>query len=100
MPDDLSATLAIVLVAAVTYGSRIAGIVIMSRIETSPMVSRFLDGLAVSVVAALVASIAVRGGLKEIAAIVLASIVMIGTRSATWAMLTGMLCAAAWTAIT
>ena len=99
MPGDLAALLAIALVAAVTYGSRIAGALIMSRIEMSPRVSQFLDALAVSVIAALVASIAARGGLKEIAAIVLASIVMLGTRSATWAMLTGMLCAAAWTAL-
>ena len=99
MPGDLSALLMIFLVALVTFGSRIGGTLIMSRIGTTPRISRFLDALAVSVVAALVASIAARGGLREIAAITLASVVMIGARSATWAMLTGMLCAAAWTAL-
>jgi len=100
MPGDLSAALAIALMIAVTFGSRLAGPLIMSRVGLSPRIERFLDGLSVSVIAALVASIVAQGGLREAAAVAVAAIVMLGARSAIWAMLAGVACAAAWSAVT
>ena len=96
MPSDLSAALAIALIAAVTYGSRIAGALVMSRITISPRVERFLDGMSISVIAAIVASMLAQNGPREAAAVALAVLVMLGARSAVWAMLAGVACAAAW----
>ena len=96
MPSDFSAALAIVLIAVLTYGSRIAGSLVMSRIAASPKVERFLDGMSVSVIAAIVATILAQNGPREAAAVALAALVMLGTRSALWALLAGVACAAAW----
>ena len=65
MPSDLSAALAIALIAVVTYGSRIAGALVMSRITISPRVERFLDGMSISVIAAIVASMLAQNGPGE-----------------------------------
>ena len=96
MPNDFSALVAIALIAALTYGSRIAGALVMSRISTSPRIERFLDGLSVSVIAAVVASMLAQDGPREAAAVALAALVMLGTSNAVVAMLAGVLCAAAW----
>jgi uncharacterized membrane protein len=87
---------AILLVAAVTLASRLAGPLLMSRIGTTPRVERFLDGLSISVVAALVASIVAQGGPREATAVVIAAMVMLASRSAVWAMVAGMAVAAVW----
>lgn len=85
------------MVAVITYASRIAGALVMSRFATSQRIDRFLGGLSVSVIAALVASIIAQGGLREAAAA--ASLVMLGSRSAVWALIVGIACAAAWSAV-
>lgn len=87
------------MVAVITYASRIAGALVMSRFATSQRIDRFLGGLSVSVIAALVASIIAQGGLREAAAAAAASLVMLGSRSAVWALIVGIACAAAWSAV-
>lgn len=97
MTGDLSTWAAIFIVAAVTLASRLAGSFLMARVETSPRVERFLDGLSVGVIAALVASTLAQNGLREGAAVAIAVLMMLRWANAAWAMLAGMALAAAWT---
>ena len=69
----------------------------MSHINASAKVERFLDGLSVAVIAALVASILAQNGLRETAAVALAVLVMLRSANATRAMIAGMAAAALWT---
>lgn len=100
MTSDVTAFAAVGMVAAITFASRMAGTILMSRIDVSPRIERFLDALSVSVIAALVASIVAQNGPREGVAVVLAAAVMLGSRSAVWAMIGGMAFAAAWTLMT
>lgn len=97
MPDVVSAWLAILLVSGVTLASRLSGPILMARLPMSATVERFLQNLSLSVIAALVASMLMRGGLREAAAVTAAALVMIVFRKSIWAMGAGMLVAAAWT---
>ena len=97
MAGDLSTWAAICVVAGVTFASRLAGSFLMARVEASARVERFLDGLSVGVIAALVASTLVQNGLREGAAVALAVLVMLRSANAAWAMVAGMALAAAWT---
>ncbi|MEM8852417.1 MAG: AzlD domain-containing protein [Pseudomonadota bacterium] len=97
MPDETATWLAIGLVAAVTLACRLAGPVVMSRIGPSPRIERFLQSLSISVIAALVASIVAQGGPREGAAVGVAALVMLATKSTVLALLAGMATAASWT---
>ena len=88
----------IALVAAVTFASRLSGAFLMTRVNRSATVERFLDGLSVSVLAALVASALAQNGLREAGAVALAALIMLRTHSAVWALTGGIAAAAAWTA--
>ncbi|MCB9958970.1 MAG: AzlD domain-containing protein [Rhodospirillaceae bacterium] len=94
---DLTAGLAIALTALVTLLTRAAGPALVARIPITRRFERFLDGLSISVIAALVASGLARGGWREGAAVALAAVVVLGTRSSVLAMLAGMATAALWT---
>lgn len=99
MAIDLTSWTAILLVALVTYLSRIAGMVMMARAKPSPRLARFLDGVSVSVIAALVATMMARGGLREAASVALAVGIMLVTRSAVWALICGIAAAGIWSAM-
>lgn len=94
------AWLAILLVSAITFGSRLAGAALMRSVAVSPTIERFLDALAVSVIAALVASILAQSDLRSAAAVALAAVITLTMRSAVWAMVAGMAAAAIWTNVT
>ena len=96
MTGDLSTWAAICVVAGVTLASRLAGSFLMAGVESSPRVERFLDGLSVGVIAALVASTLAQSGLREAAAVAIAVLVMLRWVSAALAMLAGMVLAATW----
>ena len=96
MPDVVSAWLAILLVSGVTLASRLSGPILMARLPMSTTVERFLQNLSLSVIAALVASMLMRGGLREAASVASAALVMIVFRKSIWAMGAGMMVAAAW----
>jgi len=95
---DHQAWSAILLVAGITFASRLAGALLMHSVKVSPGVERVLDALSVSVIAALVASVAAEGNARPLAAVGVAALVMLASRSAVWSMLGGMAVAAAWTA--
>ncbi len=96
MSGELTPWTAILVIAGVTFFNRVAGPLMMSHIETSARVERFLDAMSVSVVASLVASILAQGGWREVAAVALSSLVMMRSKSAVWAMLAGIGAAAIW----
>ncbi len=99
MPNELSAYVAIFIVAGVTFGARLFGPLIMQSVGSSVRVERFLESLSVSVIAAIVATVIARGSYRETAAVAVAATVMGASKSAIWAMIAGMIFAAAWTAI-
>lgn len=95
MPSELSSVAAIIMIAAITFASRITGPLLMSNIVISPRIERFLNALSASVIAALVASIVAQSGFREGASVGLAATIMLGSKSAVWAMIGGMAFAAA-----
>mgnify|MGYP001803206357 CR=1 FL=1 len=68
----------------------------MSRIAISDRIERFLDAMAVSVVAALVASMIAQAGWREAAAVAICAVVMLRSQGAIWAILAGISEAAIW----
>jgi uncharacterized membrane protein len=99
VPDVFSAWMAILLIAGITLASRIGGPLLMAYLPMSAAVERFLQNLSLSVIAALVASMLARGGLREAASVAVAVVAMIVLRNSIWAMSAGMICAALWTLI-
>lgn len=99
MIDAPSAYLAIVLMAAVTLATRLGGAFFMRFVSFSPRVTAFLDAMSASVLAALVATFVVQNGTRELAAVIVALIVMAISRSALWALAAAVATAAAWTAM-
>ena len=93
---ELPIWLIVPLVAAIVYATRALGPVLMTRISLSPRMTRFLDGLAISVIVAMVATALAKAGLREAAAVALAATVMLTARSVFWAMVAGISLAAAW----
>ncbi len=97
MPDAFSAWGAILLASTLTLATRLSGPVVMAWLPMSPRIEQFLQNLSLSVLAALVATMLARGGLREAAAVAVAVFVMVLLRKSIWAMGAGMLCAAGWT---
>ena len=88
------------MIAGVTFFTRTAGVLLMSQLQTSGRIERFLDTLSVSVVAALVASILAQNGAREMVAVAVSTIVMLRSRSAAGAILAGIGAAALWSRVT
>ena len=97
MLSDLNWTAwsAILVVAAMTFFSRMVGAGFMQAIKISPPVERFLDALSTSVIAALVASIAAESDIRTAIALCCAAATMLILRQSIWAILVGMVAAAA-----
>lgn len=72
---------ALVVMALITFATRIGGFVIMSWVPLSPRVRGFLEALSGSVVVALVLPLAVRGDLASQLALVVAALIMLATRN-------------------
>jgi uncharacterized membrane protein len=96
MLSDWSYISAVVIMATAAFATRVAGAVFMSWVPHTSKSERFLEGLSVSVIAALVASLLVTADIKTIAATIVAITLMALTRSVVWAMLAGMIAAAAY----
>jgi len=56
MLNDWSFVLTVAIMAVVTFATRIGGAVLMSYVTPTARTERFLEGLSVSVISALVAS--------------------------------------------
>lgn len=96
MSAEATAYLTIFLMAAVTYGVRIAGAEIMTLFRITPRIEAFLKSMAVSVMVAIVASAVAQSGFRENTATLVAAAVMAVTRSSFAAMTAAMVTAAAW----
>lgn len=88
--------LAMAIMAAAVLATRLAGAALMTRFTPSARVDRFLEGLSVSVIAALVASQLTVADARHVAAVIVAVAVMLLARSVVWAMFAGMVAAAAY----
>ena len=97
MPDTYTAWGAILLASLLTLATRLSGPIVMAWLPMSHRVERFLQNLSLAVLAALVASMLARGGLREAASVGVAVLVMLLLRKSIWAMGAGMIWAAGWT---
>ncbi len=95
MSIEVSAALALGVIAVVTYLTRIGGLVIMSRMSITKRIERSLEALAGSVLVAIVAPATFEGDLAAKAAVVAAIVIMLLTRNAVLAMTTGLAAAVA-----
>ncbi len=95
--DATSAYFAIALLALVTLGTRLGGATVMRFVTFSPRVTVFLEAMSASVLAAIVVTFVVSNETREAAAVGIALLIMLATRSAIWAMVGGLLTGAAWT---
>jgi uncharacterized membrane protein len=87
--DAVSATVAVLLLAAVTAGTRVGGVWLMSHVRITPRVETFLKYMSVSVLISIVAPATWRGGPHIWIGVGIAVAVMVATRSALAAMLAG-----------
>lgn len=95
--DAPSAYFAIAIMCAVTLSTRLGGAFMMRFLTMSPRLSRFLEAMSASVLAAIVITFLVHGGTRESVAVGAAIVVMLATRSAVYAMFGAMFVAAGWT---
>lgn len=97
MVDAQSAYIAIAIMSFVTLGTRLGGAFMMRFITMSPRLSRFLEAMSASVLAAIVTNYLIHGGTRESVAVGVAIVTMLATRSAVYAMFAAMFAAAGWT---
>lgn len=91
--------LAIIVVAALVYGTRVLGPLLVSGLTISRRTERFLNALALSVIVGIVVTALARAGLREYGAVAASMIAMLALRSTFWAMAAGIVVAAVWTRI-
>jgi uncharacterized membrane protein len=84
-----TAAVAVLVLAAVTAATRVGGVWLMSHVRITPRVEIFLKYMSVSVLIAIVAPAAWRGGSHIWIGVAMAAAVMITTRSALAGMLAG-----------
>lgn len=97
MVEAHSAYIAIAIMAIVTLSTRLGGAFMMRFLTLSPRLSRFLEAMSASVLAAIVTTFLVTNGARESVAVGVAMLVMLATRSAVYAMFGAMIVAASWT---
>ncbi len=95
MSIEISSALTLGVIAVVTYITRVGGLVIMSRMSITKRIERSLGALAGSVLVAIVAPSTLEGDLAAKAAVMVAIVMMLLTRNAVLAMVTGLVAAVA-----
>lgn len=96
MAAEPSIYLVIAIMAVVTLFTRLIGPEIMLWVPPSPAVERFLQALSTSVIAALVVSYLMRGGIREALAVAVAGLIVLRLGNPVIAMFAGMIVAAVW----
>ena len=96
--SGLPGFVAIAAMAAVTYGCRVAGFLIMRRVRPSPFVERALAALPGAIVAATVVPIALRSGPSAVVGIVVGVGVARIARNELAGLAAGLASAALWRA--
>ena len=95
-PPLWQALLAIGLLAVIAYGSRVLGLLVLSKVPLGPKVQRFVDAMSTSVLIAIVAPLIVYGDGGARLAALATTLVAILWRSPLLAIGLGMMAAAAW----
>lgn len=95
----LVSLLVILVMGLVAYGTRIAGMLIMSRMPIGRRVERFIYAMAGSALVAIVVPLAITGDMAARVSLVVTSVVMIVTRKTMLAIFLGVLSTAAWRAL-
>ncbi|MBE0401439.1 AzlD domain-containing protein [Halomonas sp. FME1] len=88
--------LAIMMMVAIGYGSRILGLLIMARIPLSPNIRLFIDAMSSSVLIAIITPIIVHGDGGTRFAALMAGAVAIILKSPLASIAVGIICAASW----
>jgi uncharacterized membrane protein len=94
MAEPMSAVFVILAMAAVTYATRIGGVLLMRFVPMTPRVIGALRYLSNSVLVAIVVPAAIEGDNALRLAVVISALVMALTRQMTGAMLAGVVAAA------
>ena len=94
MPDDFSALTAVLIIAAVTLSTRVAGVWISSRFMRTTRLECFLKHMSISVLVAIVTQAMLTDGNRAWIAAAVAALGTVCTGSVTGAMVLGV-CAAA-----
>jgi branched chain amino acid efflux pump len=89
MVDAIAAISAVALLAVVTMATRVGGVWIMSYVAITPRIEAFLKYMSVSVLISIVVATTWAAGPRVWLAVAAAALVMVATRSAVGAMLTG-----------
>jgi uncharacterized membrane protein len=87
--DDIAEIVAVLLMATATAATRVGGVWIMSYVRITPRIEAFLKYMSVSVLISIVVPAARAAGPHVCLAVVAAALVMVVTRNAVGAMLTG-----------
>lgn len=94
MVDDTTALLMIAGMTAVTYVTRIGGVMLMRLVPLTPRVEAFLRALSSSVLVALVVPAVLHGDVAGYVAVGVAMVAMLAIRNAVGAMALGVAAAA------
>jgi len=87
--DGITGIVAVLLMAAATAMTRVGGVWIMSYVRITPRIEAFLKYMSVSVLISIVVPAARAAGPHVWLAVAVAAVVMVATRNAVGAMLTG-----------
>ena len=87
--DDIAGIVAVLLMAAATAVTRVGGVWIMSYVKITPRIEAFLKYMSVSVLISIVVPAVWTAEPHVWLAVAVAALVMIATRNAVGAMLTG-----------
>ncbi|KHJ52140.1 branched-chain amino acid transporter [Vreelandella venusta] len=91
-----SSLIAITVMVGIAYGSRVLGLLIMSRVPFGPRVRLFVDAMSSSVLIAVITPLIVHGDGGVRAAALAAGTVAIVIRNPLVSIAMGMICAAGW----
>ncbi|MFG6137416.1 AzlD family protein [Halomonas sp. B23F22_10] len=87
---------AIVLMALVTYLTRVGGVLVMSWVPIGPRVERFINAMGGAVLVAVITPMAVNGDHGSRLALVATLVVMLATQKPLFAIAAGVASAALW----
>lgn len=94
----LTSLVVILVMGLVAFFTRIAGVLIMSRMPIGPRAERFIYAMAGSALVAIVVPLAITGDTAARVSLVVTSLVMIVTRKTMLAIFLGVVSTAAWRA--
>lgn len=92
--DSAEFIITLLILTGAALSTRVAGAVLMRSVKPSPRVEQFLEGLSVSVIAALVATQMMKAEADQFTAVGVAVLIVLATKNVILGMAGGMLVAA------